>query len=652
MLSFVKTINSLFSSFNERINNDTIEFDQSIQGPITWLSENGWGEGSGGGFNRLNYNYTRQLSQSGATINGQIASTLSAFWACTQMISTDIAKLPLNIYELDGRGNKIQRNNHPLWKVISKSPDGQITSQDFWESFILHTLVWGNGEALIGPRDPSNGQINQMELIHPNLVNIRKVKGIRFYEIFPTADDLTLNRNKIRDVPQEEMLHLHGPGDGYSGWPIANFAKEALGITLSLQELQASLFSNGMSLGGTLTTKEELDPIHRKQMAKEWTATHGGAANRNKVAILDKSIEYKQFSDNAIDAEVLESRKFQLLEVARFFRVPPHKLGITDASTQNNIEQENIKYVTETLSPWIKKIQNLISFRLFASDSKFFAEFDLKELNLADTKTKMDFWSNGIKIGMATPNQAAQSFDLPTYPDGDEHYIPANNLQPVTVANMGVEKAELALTNQELQNEQLEKNNKEQSNDNNTDHGSDHGDEETPDELKSGNPKSKRDNPQNESKNLEFNQAALISIFTYRSLIEAQLKQCINKEKAFHERRAKNRAKLGDDYDSSKDDEKITRFYSEQKSYLRDCLVTYFEVLNMPEPQGFINKWSNWQEMENWPEHKAFLIANDMIKYYCGIEDWPDGRYEYDDPEDNENKILLLENGILKVNPN
>jgi len=642
MLPFIDTFSGLFSSINERINSDTIKFEQSLHGPITWLSDVGWGDGSGSSFQQLNYNYTRQLAQSGTTVNGKIASTLSAFWACTHMISSDIAKLPLNIYELDSNGNKVKRNNHPLWKVISFSPDGQMTSQEFWEAFILHTLVWGNGEALIGPRDPSNGQINQMELIHPNLVNIRKVKGIRFYEIFPTINDLKLKRNKTRDVPQEEMLHLHGPGDGFSGWPIANFAKEALGITLSLQELQASLFSNGMSLGGTLTTKEELDPIHRKNMAKEWTQTHGGAANRNKVAVLDKSIEYKQLNTKAMDAEVLESRKFQLLEVARFFRVPPHKLGITDAATLNNVEQENIKYVTETLSPWIIRIQKLISFRLFAPGSKFFAEFDLKQLNLADTDTRMNFWVNSINSGMATPNQAAQDFDLPTYPDGNEHYIPSNNLQPVKVANMSVEKTELAMQAMELGLEGQEQANKNQTN-GSSDHDSDHGSEEE----KPDNPK---DKPQNESKTLEFNQGAMISIFTYRSLIESQLKQCINKEKAFHERRAKNKAKLGDDYDSSMDDEKITRFYTEQKSYLRDCLVTYFEVLNMPEPQGFINKWNNWQEIENWPEQKAFLIANDMIKYYCGVEDWPDGQYEYDDPEAKESKILLLENGILKCN--
>ena len=630
MLPFRKSISSLLSSLSERVNNDSLDFEQSLQGPVTWLSNVGWNEGSGSSFQQLNYNHIRQLSQSGASINGKIASSLSAFWACTHMIATDIAKLPLNIKEEDDRGNKIERNNHPLWKVISFSPDGQVIAQSFWETFILHTLVWGNGYAIIGPRDPSNGQINFLESIHPNLVNIRKKRGIRFYEIFPSIDDLRRGTNKIKDIPQEQMLHLHGPGDGLSGWPIANYAKEALGITMSLQELQAALFANGMSLGGVLTTAEELDPIHRKNMAKEWTETHGGAPNRDKTAVLDKSIEYKQFDTKAVDSEVLESRKFQILEVARFLRVPPHKLGITDAATLNNIEQENIKYVNETLSPWIKRIEGLIKFRLLPASSRFFVEFCKKELDLSDTETRMKFWTEGIGSGMATPNQGAMDFDLPTYVDGDEHYIKVNNLAPVAAANMGTEKAEAEIEGLKLTNEGTEKTNN----------------EPTPEPVvmapaAANNPKPK---PKQEAPEISFNNKSFLDVFQIREFIQGAVQPVVNKERSFWARINKNKANLGADYDASKDNEKITRFYSEQKSYLRECIIIYFEQLNMPEPSGFINKWSTWQDCENWADQKAFLIANDLIKYYCGIEHLRDGEYDY------ENRVVLLENGILKCN--
>ena len=383
-----------------------------------------------------------------------------------------------------------------------------------------------------------------------------------------------------------------------------------------------------MSLGGTLTTPEELDPIHRKNMAKEWTETHAGAANREKVAVLDSSIEYKQFDTKAIDSEVLESRKFQILEIARFYRVPPHKLGITDAATLNNIEQENIKYVNETLSPWMKRIQGLIKFRLLPASSNFFAEFDKKELDLSDTETRMKFWTEGIGSGMSTPNQGAMDFGLPTYVDGDEHYIKVNNLAPVAAANMGTEKAEAEIAGLKLTNEGTEKTNN----------------EPTPAPIAPKAAENPKSQPQNVAPDVDFNNRSFIDIFQIMAFVEGAVQQCVRKEKSFWKRVKLRREKLGPDYEPEQEKEKITQFYNEQKAFLRDCLVIYFEQLNMPEPSGFINKWTTWQDCEDWADQKAFLIANDLVKYYCGAEDLRDGEYEYED------RIILLENGILKCN--
>lgn len=627
MSPITNTISGWFNSLSDALN------IEQISEQVTWLSEVGWNEGSGSQFNRLNYSFTRQISQSGAAVNGHIAATISAFWACAQMIASDIAKLPLNIFTEDAQDNDLISNNHPLFKVISITPDGQIMAQSFWEAYILHCLVWGNGYALIGPRDPSNGQINHLELVHPNLVIVRKDRGIRFYEIFPSAEDLQ-NRTKIKIVQQEDMFHLHGPGDGFSGWPIANYAKEALGITISLQELQAALFANGMDLGGTLTTTEELDNIHRQQMAEEWTATHSGASNRKKVAVLDMSTVYNQFDNTAVDAEVLESRKFQILEVARFFRVPPHKLGITDAATLNNIEQENIKYVTETISPWIRRIENLMRFRLFADGSNFFAKFDRKPLILADSKTQVEFWEKAIGKGMATPNMAAKDLDLPTYQEGNEHYIDANNSQPIKVANMAAEKEELVMKQMELGNDGAEKNNEliGQEPANNTGHNSAH----------------KDDNPKPKQEEKQFNASELVGIFIYQAFIEDRLQQCIKREITFDQRRQQKIDKFGEDY--QEDIEETKRFYNEQTQAYREALCVFFEKTDMPEPKGFINKWVAWQDIEKWADQKAFLIANDLIKHYTGTEDWRDGEYDYDDPLTKQTYTILIENGVLRCN--
>ena len=625
---------NFISSFFGNLNNEALEITQQSE-VVDWLGNRGWNY-SGSDYIVNNFNHNRQPTQSGVSINGRIANTISAYWACVQMIASDIAKLPLNIYEDDNRGNPQIRNNHPLYKFISISPDRQVTAQEFWETMILHCLTWGNGYALLGKRDVSNGQISGLQCIHPNQVQIMSKDGIRYYKIYPTEEDKLLQRNELDDYDQSQIFHLHGPGDGWSGWPIANFAKEALGITQSLQSLQASLFANGMNLGGILKTNEKLDPQHREQISIEWTKKYAGPYNNNKVALLDQSLDYKPLNAKATDSEVLESRKFQIAEIARYFRVPLHKLGITDASTLNNVEQENLKYVTETLMPWITRIQNLIKHRLFPESSRFYAKFDTKDLILADAESKAKFWKEGINNGWATPNQAAQDMGLPVYPDGNDHYIPANNLKPVTAANI-----DLAKSKEELK----------QLKDINTSNS----DDETKEELISKTAESDRDNPSNPSNeddidkdSIQFNSASITNIFTLRTLIEDRLKNFVNREVKFHKREDEKKVLYGKEFNNDKFLEKEAKFYNDHKNVLCESLVTYFEILNMPIPSGFFDKWHNWKECENWADKKAFLIANDFILHYTGLSDHEDSVFDYDDPDTGKVLQVRLTNGILK----
>lgn len=619
---------NLINSFIGNLNNEALEISQNSE-VVNWLGNQGWNSSFGGDYRKDNFLFTRQATQSGVTMNGRIANTLSAYWACVQMIASDIAKLPLNIYEDDSRGNKLLRNNHPLYQYISISPDGQVTAQEFWETYILMCLTWGNGYAIIGDRNRSNGQITGLQGFHPNQVCIKFDKGVRYYQIFPTEQDKKFNRNG-EDLSQESMMHLHGPGDGFSGWPVANFAKEALGISLSLQSLQSSLFANGMNLGGVLTTQEEMQKEHRAAMAAEWTAKYGGAANSNKTAVLDKGLTYQQYDTKAVDSEVLESRKFQVAEVARYFRVPLHKLGISDASTFNNVEQENLKYVTETLMPWITRIQNLIQFRLFPKSSRFYAKFDTKDLILADAESKAKFWKEAISSGIATPNQGAQDLDLPTYSAGNQHYIPANNLKPVSAADV-----DLAKSKEELK--QLKESNGD--------------DKEEEKELVSEKPEIPRDNPpkQEEEKLISFDASSIKNIFTMRTLIEDRLRNFVSREVKFNKMKEDQRSKFGDDFDEDKfKEQKELGFYSEHKNVLRESLATYFEILNMPEPSGFVDKWADWKACENWSDKKAFMIANDFILHYTGVQDYQDCIFDYEDPTTGRDIEVRLVNGILE----
>lgn len=615
------SIGSAINTIDTRIENDALELQQQSE-TVGWLSTDGWNSSAGSDYERWNYVWSRVLTQSGVRVNGRVGLTTSAFWACAKMIAEDIAKLQINMCLLDSIGNKQKKNNHWLYPVISISPDGQIRAQKFWETMILWTLTWGDGIALIGTRDPNNGQITSMELIHPNRVDIRVEDGVRTYYIYPNETDRASNRNG-QPYPANRIYHLDGIGDKWSGYPIATFARESLGITLSLQELQSSLFANGLNLGGVLKTEQKLDKEVRRAMSQEWTATYGGAANNGKVPVLDQALKYDQFDTKAVDSEVLESRKFQILEIARFFRVPPHKLGILDAATMNNMEQENKSYFNDTLSPWINRIEKETQFKLIPMSSRFFMSFDTKPLTMADTKSKVDFMEAMIKNGAATPNMMAQEFDYPTYEGGDKYYIQANNLQPIDKAQIDMEKSQEELKQlREPANRDPQVNDEEQS-----------GTEEI---------------SQDEQANIEVNAteekeiSQSIDILSYKAFIESAIKPVIAKEIKFIEGKQDQLNKFGDDFNYEQFKEKEDKFYNKQKDYMYDCLSVFFEQVNIPNVESFINKWHDWQG-----EDKAKHISSDYILQYLGLYDMPDGTVI--ECEQNGRKFeIWLNDGVIE----
>ena len=546
-------IRESFSGVLQRIADDALDFQQNSQ-VVTWTGEEGWDSASGGDYERINFVFNRLLTQSGIRVNGRHAMTISAFWACVKMISEDIAKLPVNMCEMDYLGNQQIRNNHWLYYLISTSPDGQIRAQKFWETMIQWALVWGNGYALLPERNQMNGQLDTLELVHPNRVNIKVRNGIRTYQIYPNEQD-KYDDNNGRDFPNYRMFHLDGLGDKWSGFPIATFARECLGISLSLQTLQASLFANGMSLGGVLETEQTLNFETRQGMAEEWQAKYGGASNRGKTAILDNGLSYKPITSKAVDNEVLESRKFQILEVARFFRVPPHKLGITDAATMNNMEQENKSYFNDTLDPWINRIEKEGEFKLLPRRSRFYICFDTKSLTMPDTDSKTKFWSELIKNGAATPNQFAQAFGLPTYEGGDTYYIASNNLTPVATQS---------------QDKQLEAS-----------------------EQMGLNEPGDRD---------PFEQ--MESFLT--KVVAGSLDRVIEREVKFHERYS----------DKAKFEEKEQDFYQIQLQYYNDVLSVFYSELNFHPSASYFEQWNKWNG-ENWKEKKSAKMAEDFVdKFY------------------------------------
>jgi len=630
----------LVPQFIESIRNGfELLFEQTNDLGITWTSDVGWGNG-GGAFDILNYSQRALPTKSGNVMNGFEALAISAFFGAARMIAEDIAKLPINIFTLDAQGNKVEINRaHPLYSVISLSPDGKRTAQEFWEVLIVWTLVWGNGYALIDMDE--NGELRSLQLIKPTRVSLKKRHGEITYRVFKNVVD-DFSSGEPDEFSDMQMFHLRGIGDEDTGWPIVNFGRESLGITLATQTLQSNMFSNGMNLGGTLETDAKLEPSHREGMGKEWSATYGGVNNINKTAILDDGLKYKPYAIKATDAELLETRRFQISEVARWFRIQPHKLGLMDKASLDNIEQENLKYLNETLSPWMKRIINNIERKLLFFDPNIIVEYDTKELTMTDSETRAKFWSDLIDSAVATPNMGSKDLGLPTHPEGDKYYMSQNTKSIEEI------EADLELKRIELEERQKSLDEPDEPDDENTGHDDDdpnkdddntgHKDENTG--HNTGHEKHKKENTANK---FDLTQDILGS---FQQLMIQPIQYSVNAEIKYYDNLKNAEQKFGKEYIFDKDKE--VKFLNKISEQYVSAIEPYLTHLQMALPENYVEKWVSYRA-ENWQDEKAMLMANDLIKHYLQITDFPQGVFTLESPDGSHTAVQINERGIISA---
>jgi HK97 family phage portal protein len=620
--------------FEKVANGLNLIFEQTSE-VVTWTGSRGWSSGSGN-YNQRNYLYTPQLTKSGNAINGRQALAISAFYDGVRMIAEDIAKLEMQIFTEDATGNKVKVNKkHPLYRVISMSPDGVHTAQQFWETMIAHSLVWGNGYAIID-QNRANGKIRSLQSVHPNRVTIRKKNGIVTYLI---STDSSEDRTSIKqEFTSDQIFRLRGVGDEDSAWPIANFARESLGITLATQTLQSNMFSNGINIGGVLQTEEKLEKEHRASMATEWEAKYGGANNFGKTAVLDKGLTYTPFTSiKSTDAELLETRRFQVEEVARWLRIPLHKLGILESNaTFNNIEQENIKYVTETLGAWMKRILFEVDMKLLKFSPRFFVEYDIRPLTMADSQSRANYWSNLIDSGMATPNDGAKDLGLSTYPEGDKHYI-TNNVQPVDQKDIELQKAKKELErSDEQQTQEAEREAIESSEEKET----------TSIERNEVEEKVQKqiDSVVEQSSSVAHLDPLNDLLGRYQQLMIHPLQLVVNTQINYFNNIELAKVKNKDNFKF--DEHKEARFYTSFKEKLMHTIEPFVNDLQMAIPDNYADKWAHYLE-ENWQSEKAHLMANDLLKHYLQINNLPTGIYNLERPDGTVVACKIDDQGVI-----
>lgn len=367
----------------------------------------------------------------GEQIDSHRAMALPEYFDALRIISEDIGKLPFTIFErLSPRGRQAIRD-HPATVLIELMPNDEMTPITFKETLGHWALGWGNGYAEIVRR--SDGIPVALHPIHPSRVRIKRDKSMKiFYEVRGAVTERNGRHAEGVTLRPENMLHIHGLGNGLEGYSILHFAAESLSIGLAAQTFGAAFFGNGTTLSGVLTHPEKLSPEAIENLRNSWTDLHGGAHNASRPAILEEGMKYERLGIPPEEAQFLLTREFSVTTVARWFRIPPHKLADLIRATFDNITEQNIEYVNDTLTPWAVRWEQEIERKLLMPDERMnlFAKFNFFELLRGDPKTRMEVNRGKFNTASITPNEIREEEgrNPDPSPAADKLYLQSNTL--------------------------------------------------------------------------------------------------------------------------------------------------------------------------------------------------------------------------------
>ncbi len=384
------------------------------------------------------YSFFMGGSTSGKRVNERSAMQMTAVYSCVRILSEAIAQLPLHVYEYTDTGGR-KATEHPLYFLLHDEPNTEMTSFVFRETLMTHLLLWGNAYAQIIRN--GKGEIIALYPLMPDRMKVdRDERGQLYYEYLSSADDAPINgKQSTVKLTSSDVLHIPGLGfDGLVGYSPIAMAKNTIGMAIACEEYGAKFFANGAQPSGVLEHPGTLkDPA---RVRESWQSTFGGSHNANKVAVLEEGMKYTPISISPEQAQFLETRKFQINEIARIFRVPPHMVGDLEKSSFSNIEQQSLEFVKYTLDPWVSRWEQSIKRRLFTLEEKqkYFVKFNVDGLLRGDYQSRMNGYAIGRQNGWMSANDIRELENLDRIPaeDGGDLYLINGNMTKLADAGI------------------------------------------------------------------------------------------------------------------------------------------------------------------------------------------------------------------------
>lgn len=354
-------------------------------------------------------------SSTGETSSVGAALRLSTVWSCVRLIAETIATLPLGFYERASSGRR-SAPDHPLYELLHNQPNADMTAVTFWEVVVASMLLQGvtYAEKIM---DDGGTRLIALDFCPADRTVCRRLdSGAREYTIVDS-------RGQSRTIPEARMFVVHAFSlDGVNVLTPISCAANVIGQAIATDKASAKVFRQGLLMSGTFET-DQVVPEKLRDKFQERLDEYRGSVNAGKAPLLESGIKYKAISMNPIDAQLLQSRAFNIEELCRWFRVPPFMVGHAEKSTSwgTGIEQQMIGFVTFTLRPWLTRIEQAIRKDLLlpVERNRYFAEFAIEGLLRADSAARAAFYASAAQNGWMTRNEIRALENLPPMPGGD-----------------------------------------------------------------------------------------------------------------------------------------------------------------------------------------------------------------------------------------
>jgi HK97 family phage portal protein len=353
-------------------------------------------------------------TQSGVQINEFNALRISAVFACVRVLAETMAAMPLDLYKTQAGKNSIA-TDHPIFSVLHDHSNEEMTAFQFRESLMTHLTLWGNAYAYI--QFNNAGYIDSLWPLMP-------------WSTYPWRDEVTgklvyyttiPGTGELKVLPKEYVLHIPGLSyNGITGLSVVGLMRESLGITAASEAFAARFFGNGTNIGGVLTHPGKLSKEAKDRLRNSFDSMYKGLDKSHRVAVFEEGMKYEKFGMPLTDAQFLESRQFQVTDIARMYRIPPHMIGDLSSSTNNNIEHQGREFATNTMMPWCVRWEQVMNYKLLAPNQrkKYYTKFDMDELLRGDLLSRYQAYSAGINNGFLNPDGVCHKEDMDPLPNG------------------------------------------------------------------------------------------------------------------------------------------------------------------------------------------------------------------------------------------